>query len=58
MGRKRDDRLYKVIMASAGAEVDWSEENDEVNDITDLKGAEAGREGFGIGFGLEYSVEE
>jgi hypothetical protein len=56
--RKRDSMLHKIIMASAGAEVDFDDDDSsEANDITDLKGGLAASEGFGIGFGLEYSVE-
>ena len=57
--RKRDSMLHKIIMASAGAEVDFDDDDDSkpVSDIVDLSGGAAAKEGFGIGFGLEYSVE-
>lgn len=57
-GRAKEDRLFKIIMASAGAEVDWDDDKDDVNDIADLDGGLAAKEGFGIGFGLEYVIEE
>ncbi len=58
-GRAKEDRLFKIILASAGADVDFDDEKkDDPNDIVDLDGGLAAREGFGIGFGLDYVIEE
>jgi hypothetical protein len=56
--RKKEDRLYKIIMASVGVNIGEDEESDEDLDITRLTGRAAEIEGFGIGMGIEYSIEE
>lgn len=56
--RKKEERLYKIIMASVGVNLGEDEEGDEDLDITRLTGKAAELEGFGIGFGIEYSIEE
>jgi len=49
--REKESRDRKFSAALQGIDLD---EEEAVNDITDLKGLVAANEGFGIGFGLGY----
>ena len=49
--REKESRDRKFSAALQGIDLD---EDEAVNDITDLKGLSAVQEGFGIGMGLGY----
>ena len=49
--REKESRDRKFAAALQGIDLD---EEEELNDITDLKGLAAAQEGFGIGMGLGY----
>ena len=49
--REKESRDRKFSAALQGIDLD---EDEAVNDITDLKGLSAAQEGFGIGMGLGY----
>jgi len=49
--REKESRDRKFAAAIQGIDLD---EEEAVNDITDLKGSVAAQEGFGIGMGLGY----
>lgn len=49
--REKESRDRKFSAALQGIDLD---EDEAVNDITDLKGLAAAQEGFGIGMGLGY----
>ena len=54
--RKKDAADKKFLAALQGVDLDENSEEDE--DITSIKGFRAQQEGFGIGLGLGYVVEE
>jgi hypothetical protein len=54
--RKKDASDKRFLAALQGVDLDENSEEDE--DITSIKGFRAQQEGFGIGLGLGYVVEE
>ena len=54
--RDKDFKEKKFLAALQG--VDLEGEEDKVQDVTSLTGAQASKDGFGIGLGLGYIVEE
>lgn len=58
-GRMKENRLYKIIMASAGADVDWDDESDKRNDIVDdiARGGVIDEDGQHLDFGIGYETE-
>lgn len=59
-GRKKENRLFKIILASAGADVDWDDDPDNENDIADdiARGGIIDSDGQFLDFGIGYELEE
>jgi hypothetical protein len=56
--REKEARQQKFMAAIQGIDLDGNQEEiQETNDIVDLSGWKADKEGFGIGQGLGYVVQ-
>lgn len=55
--REKENREHKFFAAIQGIDLDEEPEAEPENDIADLKGWKAQKEGFGIGMGLGYVVQ-
>jgi len=51
--RKKDYEDKKFLAAVNGIDLDEPNQDQEPEDIADLKGYEANRDGFGVGQGIE-----
>lgn len=54
--RKKDEADKRFLAALQGVDLDESSSEDE--DITSIRGVRAKQDGFGIGLGLGYVVED